>query len=88
MFGYATYMAANFYAVIWLMTLCGVILGLGAAPMWSAKCAYLTQLGVWYSKLTKQSEDATINKFFGFFFMMFQTSGCHVSIQFNSIIFK
>ncbi|KAK7115230.1 UNC93-like protein [Littorina saxatilis] len=74
MTGYAAYMAANFYAVIWLMTLAGVLVGIGAAPMWSAKCTYLTQLGVWYSKLTKQSEDAVINKFFGFFFMMFQTS--------------
>ncbi|XP_076469835.1 UNC93-like protein isoform X2 [Babylonia areolata] len=74
MIGYATYMAANFHAVIWLMTLTAVILGIGAAPMWSAKCTYLTQLGVWYSRLTKQSEDAVINKFFGFFFMVFQTS--------------
>ncbi|XP_070201072.1 protein unc-93 homolog A-like isoform X2 [Littorina saxatilis] len=74
MAGYAGYMAANFHAVIWLMTIAGLLLGIGAAPMWSAKCAYLTQLGVKYSKLTKQSEDAVINKFFGFFFMMFQTS--------------
>ena len=74
MVGYAVYMAANFYAVIWLMTIAGIILGIGAAPMWSAKCTYLTQLGIWYSKITKQSEDAVINKFFGFFFMMFQTS--------------
>lgn len=74
MIGYAMYMGANFYAVIWLMTVAGVILGFGAAPMWSAKCTYLTQLGVWYAKMTKQSEDAIINRFFGFFFMMFQTS--------------
>ncbi|KAK7500310.1 hypothetical protein BaRGS_00008533 [Batillaria attramentaria] len=74
MIGYAAYMGANFYAVIWLMTIAGVILGFGAAPMWSAKCTYLTQLGVWYAKMTKQSEDAIINRFFGFFFMMFQTS--------------
>ncbi|KAK7500311.1 hypothetical protein BaRGS_00008534 [Batillaria attramentaria] len=74
MFGYALYMGANFYAVIWLMTVTGVILGIGAAPLWSAKCTYLTQIGVWYAKMTKQSEDAIINRFFGFFFMMFQTS--------------
>ncbi|KAL8590617.1 hypothetical protein ACOMHN_011053 [Nucella lapillus] len=74
MIGYALYMAANFYAVIWLMTIAGIILGFGAAPMWSAKCTYLTQLGVWYARMTNQSEDAVINKFFGFFFMVFQTS--------------
>ncbi|XP_076470843.1 protein unc-93 homolog A-like [Babylonia areolata] len=71
---YATYMAANFYPVMWLMTLTGAILGLGSAPMWSAKCAYLTQLGVWYSSLTELSDVVVINKFFGFFFMVFQTS--------------
>ncbi|KAK7109183.1 UNC93-like protein [Littorina saxatilis] len=72
--GYAVFMAANFYAVVWLMTVAATLVGICAAPMWSAKCTYLTQLGVWYSKLTKQSEDAVINNFFGFFFMMFQTS--------------
>ncbi|XP_076438558.1 UNC93-like protein [Babylonia areolata] len=74
MLGYALYMAANLHAVIWLMTLAGAVLGIGAAPMWSAKCTYLTQMGVWYSRMTKQSQDAVINKFFGFFFMAFQTS--------------
>jgi hypothetical protein len=74
-------MAANFYAVIWLMTLAGVIVGFCATAMWSAKCAYLTQAGVWYSKRTGKDQDGTISLFFGFFFMMFQTSkfNCQLS---------
>ncbi|KAL5021975.1 hypothetical protein ScPMuIL_001130, partial [Solemya velum] len=71
---YIGYMAANFYAHWGLMAPTAVILGLGAAPLWSAKCTYLTQTGVWYSKMTGTTEDDIVNRFFGFFFMMFQTS--------------
>ncbi|XP_050399300.1 protein unc-93 homolog A [Patella vulgata] len=74
MCGYVLYMGANFYAVWGTMIPAAIILGLGAAPLWSAKCAYLTETGIWYAKLTGQSEDATINRFFGIFFMIFQTS--------------
>ncbi|XP_041375281.1 protein unc-93 homolog A-like [Gigantopelta aegis] len=74
MVGYVLYMAANFYAVWELMGPAAVFIGLGAAPLWSAKCTYLTQIGVWYSKMTGMSEDAIINRFFGIFFMTFQTT--------------
>ena len=53
-------------ASLWALVL--RLCGQPSAPTWHS-------LGVWYSKITKQSEDAVINKFFGFFFMMFQTSG-------------
>ncbi|KAL4235032.1 unc-93 A [Mactra antiquata] len=71
---YILYMAANFYATWWTIIPAAVILGLGAAPLWSAKCTYLTQTGSWYSKMTGQTEDDIINRFFGFFFLFFQTS--------------
>jgi hypothetical protein len=67
-------MAANFHAVWGLIVPASIILGLGAAPLWSAKCTYLTRTAVWYAKLTDATEDDVINKFFGFFFMVFQTS--------------
>ncbi|OWF34739.1 protein unc-93 homolog A-like [Mizuhopecten yessoensis] len=71
---YIVYMAANFYAVWGTMAVASVIVGLGAAPLWSAKCTYLTQTAVWYAKHTGATEDDVINRFFGFFFMVFQTS--------------
>lgn len=71
---YIVYMAANFYAVWGLIGPSAVILGLGAAPLWAGKCTYLTQLATWYSKLTGATEDDIVNRFFGFFFMFFQTS--------------
>ena len=71
---YILYMGANFYAIWGTIIPGAVILGLGAAPLWSAKCTYLTQTGVWYSKQTGQVEDDIINRFFGVFFMIFQSS--------------
>lgn len=71
---YILYMGANFYAVWATIIPTAVILGFGAAPLWSAKCTYLTQTGVWYSKQTGEIEDDIINRFFGVFFMIFQSS--------------
>lgn len=71
---YILYMAANFHAVWGLIVPASIIIGLGAAPLWSAKCTYLTRTAVWYAKLTNATEDDVINRFFGFFFMVFQTS--------------
>ncbi|XP_046375465.1 protein unc-93 homolog A-like [Haliotis rufescens] len=87
MLGYILYMGANFYPVWGLMAPAAVILGLGAAPLWSAKCTYLTQTGVWYAKMTGQTEDAVINAFFGVFFMIFQTSQVWGNLI-SSTIFK
>ena len=70
---YILYMAANFYAV-WATIIPGaIILGMGAAPLWSAKCTYLTETGKWYSKQTGKQQDDIINRFFGVFFMIFQS---------------
>lgn len=74
MMGYSLYMGANFYAVNGTMIPAAIILGLCAAPLWSAKCTYLTQVGVWYAKLTNQDKDGVINSFFGFFFLFFQSA--------------
>ena len=41
---YSTYIASQFYPEFYTLLPTAVILGLGAAPMWSAKCTYLTQV--------------------------------------------
>ena len=71
---YILYMAANFYATWGTIIPGAIILGLGAAPLWSAKCTYLTETGTWYAKMTGTTSDDIINRFFGIFFMIFQTS--------------
>lgn len=52
----------------------GILVGLGAAPMWASKATYLTQLGQVYAKLTDQAVEAIIVRFFGFFFLAWQTA--------------
>ena len=44
MFCYTTYMAAQFYPEFYTLIPTALILGLGAAPLWSAKCTYLNQV--------------------------------------------
>ncbi len=41
---YTTYIAAQFYPEFYTLIPAAIILGMGAAPMWSAKCTYLTQV--------------------------------------------
>lgn len=52
----------------------GILVGLGAAPMWASKATYLTQVGQVYAKITEQAVDAIIVRFFGFFFLAWQTA--------------
>jgi hypothetical protein len=41
---YSTYIGAQFYPSFGTLIPGAIILGFGAAPMWSAKCTYLTQV--------------------------------------------
>ena len=70
---YILYMGANFYAVWGTIVPSAMILGFGAAPLWSAKCTYLTETATWYAQQTGATVDDIINRFFGVFFMLFQS---------------
>ncbi|RZF47982.1 hypothetical protein LSTR_LSTR002048 [Laodelphax striatellus] len=71
---YAPYIGAQFYPRFYTLVPAGVLLGLGAAPMWAAKATYLTQVGGVYAKLTDQPVDGIVVRFFGFFFLAWQTA--------------
>lgn len=60
----------------------------GAAPVWSAKCVFLTDLGTYYSKFTHDSAEVVINRFFGIFFAMFQSSKILFICTCHLLIFK
>ncbi|VDI53944.1 Hypothetical predicted protein [Mytilus galloprovincialis] len=70
---YLLYMAANFHAVWGSIVPASVIIGLGAAPLWSAKCSYLTRMAIWYANLTNSFAHHVMSRFFGIFFMVYQT---------------
>jgi len=73
-FCYSTYIAAQFYPEFYTLIPGAIILGLGAAPMWSAKCTYLSQVGNIYGELTDSPVEPIIVRFFGIFFLFFQSS--------------
>jgi len=45
MFCYTAYIATQFYPQFYTIIPGAIVVGIGAAPMWSAKCTYLTQVG-------------------------------------------
>lgn len=71
---YVPYIASQFYPRFYTLVPAGVLLGLGAAPMWAAKATYLTQVAGVYAKLTDQTVDGIVVRFFGFFFLAWQTA--------------
>jgi len=71
-FCYSSYIAAQFYPEFYTLLPTAFILGLGAAPMWSAKCTYLTQVAHRFAKLEGSEPEAIVVKFFGIFFFFFQ----------------
>ncbi len=74
MLSYSAYIAAQFYPEYYTLIPTAIILGFGAAPMWSAKCKYLTQVGHRYAEITGQASEQVIVRFFGIFFLLFQSS--------------
>jgi len=72
--GYSAYIAAQFYPSHYTLIPTAAILGLGAAPMWSAKCTYLTTVGAKYGELSGENSDVVITRFFGIFFLFFQST--------------
>ncbi|XP_045110446.1 UNC93-like protein [Portunus trituberculatus] len=74
MLGYSSYIAAQFHPTLATMVPTAILVGLGAAPMWSAKCSYLTQVGTKYAELTGQDKEVVITRYFGIFFLFFQST--------------
>uniref|UniRef100_A0A8D8RPS6 UNC93-like protein n=1 Tax=Cacopsylla melanoneura TaxID=428564 RepID=A0A8D8RPS6_9HEMI len=71
---YLPYIGFQMYPRFYTLVPAGILVGIGAAPMWAAKATYLTQVGAVYAKLTDQAVDAIIVRFFGFFFLAWQTA--------------
>ncbi|XP_792123.3 protein unc-93 homolog A [Strongylocentrotus purpuratus] len=71
---YAIYTAANFYPSWATLIPASVLLGFGAAPLWTAKSTYLTTMAGAYSKLTGETVPSIVSRFWGIFFFFFQSS--------------
>lgn len=89
MFRYVLFIAANYYPKAYLMypskqhflsfvlfiifCLAAALVGLSAAPLWTSKGSYLTDLGSVYASDRNLDKNAVINRFFGIFFTFFQS---------------
>jgi len=85
-FSYSTYIAAMFYPEFYTLVPTAIILGMGAAPMWSAKCTYLTQVAHRFAGLDGIDAEPIVVKFFGIFFFFFQCNSIIGSIISTSVL--
>lgn len=74
MLGYTSYIAAQFYPQYYTLIPTAILLGIGAAPMWSSKCTYLTKVGTRYAHIVGENPEVIITRFFGIFFLFFQST--------------
>lgn len=69
---YVPFMAAQFYPKFYTMIPAGLMVGIGAGPLWCAKCTYLTVAAEAYATLSDVAADVLVTRFFGLFFMFYQ----------------
>ena len=50
------------------------LVGLAAAPLWTAKATYLNQIARYHSEHKKQTHEISVSLFFGIFFALFGTN--------------
>lgn len=68
------FVAANFYPKPEILITAGAINGLSTGLLWTAQSCYVTMISVEYHKLSGESLDTLLSRFFGIFFMAFQSS--------------
>nr|XP_044617325.1 protein unc-93 homolog A isoform X5 [Equus asinus] len=72
---YVAFSLGNFYASWYTLIPTSIMLGLGAAPLWSAHCTYLTIVGNTRAEEAGKIGKNVVNQYFGIFFLVFQSSG-------------
>uniref|UniRef100_A0A8C5Y2S6 Protein unc-93 homolog A n=1 Tax=Microcebus murinus TaxID=30608 RepID=A0A8C5Y2S6_MICMU len=75
MCGYVAFSLGNFSASWYTLIPTSILLGLGAAPLWSAQCTYLTIAGNARARKAGKLSKDVVNQYFGIFFLIFQSSG-------------
>ena len=70
--GYIIYTACNFYPSFETLIPAAILLGFGAAPLWSSQSQYLTMSASAMAKIKGGTAQNWVNRFFGSFFFIFQ----------------
>ncbi|XP_032507209.1 protein unc-93 homolog A [Phocoena sinus] len=72
---YVTFTLGNFYASWYTLIPTSILLGLGAAPLWSAQGTYLTIMGNTHAEKRGKVGRDVVSQYFGIFFLIYQSSG-------------
>ncbi|XP_037376925.1 protein unc-93 homolog A [Talpa occidentalis] len=75
MCGYVAFSLGNFYPSWYTLVPTSILLGLGAAPLWSAQSTYLTVVGNRRAEATGGVGKDVVSQYFGIFFLIIQSSG-------------
>ncbi|CAH1781373.1 unnamed protein product [Owenia fusiformis] len=84
--GFLMWMASNMYPVWWVIIPCSFVMGVCWGPLWTAQCTYFTESAGIYADITGEDADTVIAKFFGIFFMMFQSGPIWGNLISSSIL--
>ncbi|CAB3227162.1 unnamed protein product [Arctia plantaginis] len=71
---YMPFIACQIYPSFYTLVPAGLLLGLGAGPLWCAKCTYLSLYAETHSSLFQIPAGILLQRFLGFFFMILQMS--------------
>ncbi|PSN46516.1 hypothetical protein C0J52_09032 [Blattella germanica] len=71
---YMPYILTQVYARFYTLIPAGLLDGMGAGPLWCAKCIYLNVVAEIYSKISGVSVETILARFFGIFFMIYELS--------------
>lgn len=71
---YIPFIAAQFYPRFYTLVPAGLAIGLGGAPLWCAKCTYLTVVSEAFTAISngQLKLEVIIVRFFGLFFIFYQ----------------
>ncbi|XP_071491048.1 protein unc-93 homolog A-like [Diadema antillarum] len=84
---YALYTVANYYPTWATLIPASFLVGLGAAPLWTAKSTYLTTIAAAYAKLSGETIPSIVSRFWGIFFFFFQSSQI-IGNLISSLVFR
>ncbi|CAH1785834.1 unnamed protein product [Owenia fusiformis] len=76
-FGWLThciFTSSNFYPKMYTLVPAGVILGLGTGLIWTSQGVYLTTIALDYAAISLDTDESTMSRFNGIFFMIFQST--------------
>ncbi|XP_053568197.1 protein unc-93 homolog A-like [Bombina bombina] len=73
MFFYISFTLGNFYPSWPTLITTSILLGIGGAPLWAAKSAYITSLGSQYAEIVGKATKDVVNHYFGIFFFICHT---------------